>query len=270
MKPQEPTAAFDAIAAAYDDHFTHSKIGQLQRARVYQYLKLILAQQDIHQVLEVNCGTGADALWLAQQGCQVLATDQSSGMVQVATAKVAAAGLTTKVACQAIDMLSLQEQRTTRSYDLIFSNFGGFNCLETKGLEQVLARFQSMLAPKGYLVLVVMPKFCLWETLYFLYKRQFKTAFRRRSKTAVAAALDATTSVPTWYYNPKQIITHCPDLQHQFTQPIGFLLPPSYLEPWFVNKTNWLTRFHRWELRSPSFLAPYSDHYLIALQKNDN
>ena len=37
----------------------------------------------------MNCGTGEDARWLASQGMQVLATDISAPMIEVAQCKLA-------------------------------------------------------------------------------------------------------------------------------------------------------------------------------------
>ena len=42
------------------------------------------------RVLEMNCGTGEDALWLVHRGVQVFATDVSPAMLQVAQSKLAA------------------------------------------------------------------------------------------------------------------------------------------------------------------------------------
>ena len=42
------------------------------------------AFQPGEQVLELSCGTGEDALHLAEQGVRILATDPSAGMLEVA------------------------------------------------------------------------------------------------------------------------------------------------------------------------------------------
>ena len=82
MQPQ----SFDTYAQSYDDHFTNSLIGKAQRFQVYQKL---LNQVSFlwKSVLEINCGTGEDALWLAKHATTVLATDISQGMIDVAKNK---------------------------------------------------------------------------------------------------------------------------------------------------------------------------------------
>jgi SAM-dependent methyltransferase len=82
------TQSFDSLAATYDDDFTESEIARWLRARVHERLTLHFGAGD--QVLELGCGTGEDALYLARRGVQVLATDASLAMLDVARAKTAA------------------------------------------------------------------------------------------------------------------------------------------------------------------------------------
>jgi hypothetical protein len=70
----------------------------------------------------------------------------------------------------------LQDLKNKGPYDLIFSNFAGLNC--TGELDKVLHSFSRLLKPNGLVTLVILPKFCLWESLLF-FKGKFKTAFRR-------------------------------------------------------------------------------------------
>lgn len=78
---------FNPIAKDYDAVFSHTALGQLLRQRVWQHLGALNAVSSAKTVLELNCGTGEDAVWLAQQGWQVLATDVSDQMLAVAQAK---------------------------------------------------------------------------------------------------------------------------------------------------------------------------------------
>ena len=70
LEHSTPIAApFDAIAEAYDDVFSNSAIGRAQRRAVWSEM-----DREFHagqSVLEINCGTGIDALHLAQRGVSV-------------------------------------------------------------------------------------------------------------------------------------------------------------------------------------------------------
>jgi ubiquinone/menaquinone biosynthesis C-methylase UbiE len=262
---------FNSIAEIYDADFTHSQTGALQRARVHYYLKQYLSAHSNPSALELNCGTGEDAIWLAKQGCTVLATDISETMVFVAQEKVFKHKLETKVTCKALSIEELDRLDASVKYDLIFSDFGGLNCVAPKDFKKISLSLQRLLKPNGRFIGVVMSRFCWWETLYFTLKGQFKKAWRRRAKEAIAAPLTPTTTVDTWYYSPKEFSGL---LQAQFKQesehPIGFMLPPSYLDNWFKNKPLLMRILNRLEKISPNFCSKWSDHYMIVLSPKKN
>ena len=89
--PTRRTAPFDAIADEYDAVFTHSLIGRAQRESVWREIDRLFRPGQ--RVLEINCGTGVDALHLAARGVQVVACDASAGMVAVARRRLEASHL---------------------------------------------------------------------------------------------------------------------------------------------------------------------------------
>ena len=74
--------AFDSLAGKYDELFTRSLIGRAQRGAVWDVL-LDIFEPGSH-ILELNCGTGEDALFLARHDCSVVACDASGQMIQTA------------------------------------------------------------------------------------------------------------------------------------------------------------------------------------------
>ena len=74
--------AFDSIAARYDEVFTRTLIGRAQRDAVWQVL--IDTFEAGSYILEPNCGTGEDALFLDQHDISVLARDASPEMIRTA------------------------------------------------------------------------------------------------------------------------------------------------------------------------------------------
>lgn len=268
---QEMEQPFNSIAEIYDTDFTHSKTGVLQRERVHYYLKKQLSNRSNLSVLELNCGTGEDALWLAKQGCSVLATDISETMVLVAKEKVSKAGLDAEITCKVLNIETLDSLGHSVKYDFIFSDFGGLNCVAPKDLKKISASLQRLLHPNGRFIGVIMSRFCWWETLYFTLKGQFKKAWRRQKKEAIAAPLTPTTTVDTWYYSPKEFSQLLQEkFEYEAVHPIGFMLPPSYLDNWFKNKPFLMRILNRLEKISPSFCSKWSDHYLIVLRPKKN
>lgn len=256
------TQDFDIHAINYDDIFTHSKIGKAQRDRVHLFLSEILTTSKSLSILELNCGTGEDANYLTQKGHQVLATDISEEMIKQGKKK------NPNVAFKTIDITTITAHTFDQKFDMIFSNFGGLNCVSKEDLKRFFDVSETLLKPDGKVVLVIMPKNTLWERLYFLAKGDFKKAKRRNTTQAVIANVEGI-GVPTWYYNPKEVVTLSKEkLSPLIIKPVGITIPPSYLEPFFLKKKKMLRKLIKIESWfSSSFWAKYADHYFIALQK---
>jgi ubiquinone/menaquinone biosynthesis C-methylase UbiE len=150
--------AFDALAADYDTQFTHSRIGTLMRQAVWR--RLDCRFRPGQRVLELNCGTGEDAVHLGQHGVRVLATDLSREMVQMTRQKVARAGLTATVQVQQLALEHLHALDTP-PFDGALSNFGGLNCVaDLAGVGRALA---ARLHPGAVVLLCVMGPIVPWE-----------------------------------------------------------------------------------------------------------
>lgn len=112
-----------------------------------------------------------------------------------------------------------------------------------------------------------MSRFCWWESFYFLLKGQVGKAFRRFGKKALAAPLDASTAVETWYYSPAEFRRHFPGWQATGIRPVGFWLPPSYLNPFFEKHPRFLRALNYLENHfTPAWLSPMADHFIICLK----
>lgn len=76
-------------------------------------------------VLDIGCGTGEDALWLAGQGHVVRGMDSSAAMVDIASAKAARTGSPATFECRSVESLRTESLR----FDAVLSNFGALNCV---------------------------------------------------------------------------------------------------------------------------------------------
>src|ERR1700722_5659106 len=78
--------AFSKQAAAFDEEDLSNPILQWMRARVRLQIEKHIRPGD--KIMELNAGTGLDAVFLAQKGFQVHATDLSDGMVGAIRSKI--------------------------------------------------------------------------------------------------------------------------------------------------------------------------------------
>ena len=259
---------FDATAQGYDLEFSLTKVGQMQRAIThagYQRVVALTGNTPRH-LLELNCGTGLDAAYFASQGIHVLATDLSAEMVRVASLRLAH----TQVELKQQGIQGIGTALQGQQFDMAWSNFGGLNCLSPQEIQASAAEIGKLLPTGGHWVAVVMGRRCIWETLYFLAKFKPRTAFRRLAKGPVAARLADGHTQDTWYYSPREFAQLLgQQWKPVLLMPVGFFLPPSYLEPFFAKRPRLLARLNRWEqaISKRAWPAAFSDHYLMAFER---
>jgi len=220
---------FDFIAADYDRIFTGSCTGKAQRASVWQETdQLFLAGQNI---LEMNCGTGVDAIHLARRGVSIWGFDQSSRMISVARNLVAQAGCEQNVHLHQMAIEDMVEWDTAIQFDGAFSNFGGLNCVAN--LSQVAQDLARHVKPGGPVVLCLMSRSCLWEWVYYLGRFDFTKAFRRFRNGGVAAQFKNQNILRVHYPGVRELI-RCmdPHFHYVWHKAVGLAVPPSYLENW--------------------------------------
>lgn len=258
---------FDHIASTYNTHFTQTVISQLQRKRVWRYLEEITPELHGLEILELTCGTGEDADLFGERGFNIVATDLSEEMLKVTQQKIQQYSLQHKISSYYIDLDTFDETVFNKKFDLVFSNFSGINCINPGGMQKLLRKLPSILAPGGRLVAVVMPKRCLWEAVHFSMRLQFSKAFRRWTNKGVQN--DPESSAKTWYYQPRLLAKWA---RQSFgvvrTMPVGIVVPPGYLERFFRRRKRTLFKLYSLEkkLSRFSFLSGFSDHYIIDLQ----
>jgi SAM-dependent methyltransferase len=259
---------FDTTAGTYDALFTRSLIGSAQRELVRDYLDGIVPAGSRRSILDLGCGTGEDALWLARRGHTVTAVDASVAMVEAARVKLSAEKIASTVTLLHSPMEEIGSAGIEGPFDLVLSNFGGMNCCSPEALARLAPGLRRLLAPGGRLVAVVMTRFCAWESLYFLAHGNAADAFRRRSRSAVTARLDGA-DVPVWYYSPSSLAgAFGAPFIRTAVRPVGAFIPPSFLEP-FVARHPVLFRFlsaGERRLARTAALAAVADHALIEFQ----
>jgi SAM-dependent methyltransferase len=101
--------------------------------------------------LEVGCGEGADAIWLATRGWQVTAVDVSTVALARAARQATAVGadVAERINWQQADILSWQP--TPRQFDLVTAHFIHVPAVEREPLHR---RFAEAVRPGGTLLIV--------------------------------------------------------------------------------------------------------------------
>ncbi|RWY55692.1 class I SAM-dependent methyltransferase [Mucilaginibacter gilvus] len=258
-------AAFSNQSALFDGLYSGNTIINYKRKRVRAHVLQYLKPGS--SILELNSGTGEDAIFFARQGFKVHATDISVGMQTELKRKAEQLGFAETITNEICSYTQLNELKNIGPYDLIFSNFAGLNC--TGELDKVLAYFPALLKPGGMATLVILPEFCLWETL-LVFKGKFKTAFRRFFNSNGSMAHVEGLHFKCWYYNPSYVIKQ---LKNEFDvlgiEGLCTIVPPSYIEGFAEKRPTAYKFLSRLEDKFKT-AWPWKyigDYYIISLKK---
>ncbi len=259
--------AFDRVAAQYDEIFTHSAVGKAQRQLVHRELRPILVRGS--RILDLNCGTGEDALNFGAQGVEVLACDASPAMIDVCRRKLQAAGAALPVEFLACANENLADLIGFGPFDGALSNFGGLNC--TADLGAVSRQLAPLVRPGGALFICIMGRVCAWEISWYVLTSRWGTAFRRLRPSGATATIGGL-RLRVSYPSVRQVAHACaPWFRIKACRGIGVFLPPSWLEPFFRNRPRTL-RFLQWldwRLGALPLVRGLGDHVLLRFVREE-
>ena len=192
--------AFSKQSLGYDLSEKNNRIIRDMRRQVYAHVERYLKPQS--RMLELNAGTGVDALYFSSRGHDVHATDLSDGMINQirlkASEKKHAGRLT-------VEQLSFEhlDRLDGNNFDYVFSNFGGLNCC--RDLSLVTQHLSTVLRPDAYITWVIMPPVCLAELLWCL-KGNWTKAARRFTKNGSVAHVEGE-HFRTYYHSLNDVRT---------------------------------------------------------------
>jgi ubiquinone/menaquinone biosynthesis C-methylase UbiE len=241
---------FNLVAARYDEVWTHSPIGRLQRQAVWRRLDSQFRRGD--SLLDLGCGTGEDALHFQDLGMQVRAVDASVEMVRIARSRGVDA---THLAIEELGHMS-------GAFDGAISNFGALNCVER--LDAIRAPLAKLVRPGGSLAICIMGRFCLWELAWHLLRARPAKAFRRWSKNGVSSSLGVRVYYPS-VARLRQLLA--PDFTLAGWYGVGIAVPPSYVTGLSNRLLARLASFDRRVEHRPLWRA-LSDHRLLIFTRN--
>jgi ubiquinone/menaquinone biosynthesis C-methylase UbiE len=266
MNVKAVSDAFTKQSQVFDSLEEQNKILQWMRGEIHNQCLEYFKPGD--KILELNCGTGIDAVFFAEHGMHVHATDLSEGMLDQLKRKVSLNKLSEKISiqqCSFADLTPVINLAGEKKFDHIFSDFGGLNCVQD--IETVIWQFKKLLNPGSTVTLVIMPPVCPWEML-FSFKGNFKTAFRRLKKNGADANVEGI-HFTTYYYSPSRIIkAFGKDYSKVSMKGLSCFAPPPYLEKFpekYPSLFKFLTRLDK-KFGSYFPFNRWGDHFILTMK----
>jgi len=250
-------AAFDAHAAGYDS-VAESALGRELRRRVRSQIQPYLSADAV--VMDLGCGSGLDAAWLAPQVRQVFAIDPSAEMVEL-----------TATACKAFRNVVVArgdgaELVSPQPLDLLLANFGVVNCVgDLKAFGDGL---NKVLKPGGHAVLVTMPRWCPAELCMGLVTLNRGLLKRRLRSTPAGSDYDG---LDIRYASAGTLAAALgPRFELIAAESLGLTLPPFEQRSWLENRSGLL----RWLAQADEHLGVLGarfglgDHHIAVVRKS--
>jgi ubiquinone/menaquinone biosynthesis C-methylase UbiE len=190
--------AFDGISERFD-HDLENDITRRIREQIYEAIETLVEPGS--SLLDINCGTGIDAINLDRRGFRVTGIDLSPRMLEQAQRKVVRdERLDVRFLTGSFDRVS---EIVEGPFDLVLSNFGGLNC--TDQLSTVAKELSRVILPSGFFVAVVMPRFSLWESLSYAARGEWKESLRRSRQQTYATGFRGKTFI-VHYHSPSSFM----------------------------------------------------------------
>jgi SAM-dependent methyltransferase len=257
--------AFEAIAPAFDQRFGTWLSVMAQRRAVRAALLQEFPERG--HILELGGGTGEDASFLAGVGYEVLLTDPSPTMVELANSKLSPFGSHAQlVAGEDLEDFAVWHlSEGGELFDGAFSNFAPLNCVVDLG--PVARGLAKLLKPGAPAMLVLFGTFCPGEMLTEVLHNRPSQALRRFKRGRIPSRLSKrefhivyhrvsalTRSFAPWFVLEKRI-------------GIGVTVPPSAAEPWISQHPRLLTAMEALDRVLSHPLAMLGDHVLYQFRR---
>lgn len=263
---RDTQSAFDSVATDYDGTLGNNALVQRIRVRTVNAVRQNISPAG--RLLDLGCGTGLDAEYLAGNGYHVTAIDWSSEMVRRTKSRIVQSKLQARVEVKHLGFHQLTELQAD-FFDGVYSDLGALNCAEEMDdLAESLAR---ILKPQGKLIASVIGRVCPWEWLLYFSKGQWQRAGLRANREMVPVPLNGRT-VWTRYFSPREfeLVFARAGFRLVSLRALSLFVPPPYMIA-FAERHPALIDFLQFlddSMGGWPVLRNWGDHFLIVLQKN--
>jgi ubiquinone/menaquinone biosynthesis C-methylase UbiE len=257
--------AFDSVAADYDGPRGNNALIQDMRSEMWRWLDATFAPGS--RLIDIGCGTGLDAIRMAQLGHHVTATDWSPQMVQRTSDRAKRERLTDRVRAIAMGAHELDRFNPPGTYDGAYSNLGPLNCVPDLG--DVSRECARLIKPGGALVFTVIGRICPWEIAHYLRRRQWTRVMVRFARGLVPVGMNKHI-IWTQYYGPREFYRRFSgEFKLERYRGLCVFAPPPYLTSIRSAHSGLYQRLWRLDRRMSGWpiLRGMGDHFLMVMKK---
>jgi ubiquinone/menaquinone biosynthesis C-methylase UbiE len=216
---------WDAAAETYVQDFAGTGIGETRRRAVWRRLEKVFCPGQ--KLLELNCGTGIDAVHLAERGMQLVACDISQRMIELARQLATSTNTSDLIDFRVLPSEEIGSLKGENVFDGAFSNFCGLNCVED--LPAVVRELTRLVKPGAPILLCMIGRFVPWEIAWFLAHGEPRKALRRLRSSDFRSAEPGSVCIQRPSVNEMTRLMS-PAFRLRRWSGVGIAVPPTYTE----------------------------------------
>lgn len=259
--------AFDSVASDYDGPSGNNALIQRIRAQTMAAVTRHMAAGS--HLVDLGCGTGLDAEYLARRGYHVTATDWSPAMVRRTQQRAMAAGLNERLEARHVGIQEIGEL-PAGAFDAAYSDLGPLNCVPD--LDEAARGLAKVIRPGGYMIASVIGRTCPWELALFAARGNWARAHVRFAPGPVAVPLNGHT-VWTRYFSPGEFeaVFRTAGFRRIEQRGLSLFLPPPYMDAFAARHLRLTGALARLEQAMGGWpvLRGWGDHFLIVMRQTE-
>jgi SAM-dependent methyltransferase len=224
--------AFDSASEEYDFTIGHNFINTWIRKR--SITELLKHARPTDTVVEVGCGTGAEAIEISQHVKRIVATDISDKMIGILKLKTKAKRLTRRILpfkVRAAEISRVVDFLAGEKVSVVYSFNGALNC--EPELDKFVKGLHTLLTEGGHFVCSIRNSFCLSEAISHALVLQFGKMAPRKNQPVMVSV--GGMDIPAFYYRPGDFARHFePYFKLKALIGLPAFLPPAYLSDYYL------------------------------------
>lgn len=257
--------AFDSVAADYDGPRGNNAQIQDMRREMWQSLDIEFPKSG--RLIDLGCGTGLDAVRMANLGHYVTAADWSPLMVQRTRDRAERACVADRIRSIAMGAHELCRLDEAGQYDGVYSNLGPLNCVPDLG--EVSRECARLVKPRGALVFTVIGRICPWEIAHYARCGRWARATIRLARHMVPIGMN-NHRIWTRYYGPREFYrAFAQNFTLEHFRGLCIFAPPPYLTWVHERHPVWYERLWRLDrlVSAWPLVRGIGDHFLIVMKR---
>ena len=218
-------------------------------------------------LLDIGCGTGEEALTLAQEGYAVLGIDISNKMIWQAQAKAAGNEIRRGLLFHKLPAGKLATLDERGPFQAASSSLGTLNT--EPDLAGVAAGLHELLEPGAPFVAMVMSRHCLFEIWHNIRRFKAGETMARGGEWEPGRAGASSVTAPVRFYQPAEFATHFePHFTVEQVMACPLWLPPLNLQKLYNEQPERFTRLEQRDraMRTWTGFRAWGDHFLMVLR----